>query len=231
MNFLRMKHIALSLILTLFFVSCMDDGETSPTVYSAWGFIYSLDSEYYVTIDGGTVFKVSSLSDDAIAMIEENDRIILNYYITETPEETTYYDYMVEISSFLVIDYKNLIEVNDESRDTLGDGYMQLGTNSYLSGDILNLEIYFTPQEGDHVFTLCYDETLQEEGEDLILDLRNYYPEEGDDVSTAYTYKSFNIADIVSLGELNEENKIPFILRINYDDSQEQEFNFEYDPE
>lgn len=228
MKFSKFKMIALLVLLMAAVVGCSEDDEPQRQMYSGWGFIYSIGTDYYVTVDGGLILKVKDMSADAIDMFEENDRIILNYYIEESIENPVLYDYVIELVEFGVLKYTYLQTVDDESRDTLGAGYVELGTNSHLSGDILNLQIYYVPQSGEHVFTLCYDETLQEEGRAPIFDLRNYFPEEESGNSTVYTFQSFNIHDILGYGETNEDGNMEFILRINHGDSQEQELLFEY---
>ena len=85
-------------------MACNDDTETIPNQYSRWGFIYSAGTDYYVNTDLGEVLKINNMTAEAIEKIDENDRIIINYYIVETPEVTAMYSYLVDIESFLVID-------------------------------------------------------------------------------------------------------------------------------
>ncbi len=231
MNTLKFQYIFTLLVLVLSLVGCADDDEeTNPESYGGWGFIYILDSEYYINSDWGSTLKINDLSDEYISLVQDNDRIIFNFHVIETPDAETLYDYKIEIEALKVVDYDFLVTVNDESRDTLGNGTLGIGTNSHLYGNNLNLELFYLPQKDNHIFTLCYDETMQTEGEPVILDLRNYYTEEGTSDTYVYTYKTFDISEILSFGELNEDEVIPFVLRINYNETQEQGYTFEYDP-
>ncbi|MGQ1783691.1 MULTISPECIES: NigD1/NigD2 family lipoprotein [unclassified Saccharicrinis] len=228
MKLLKLKQIGFLLVMLMGMMSCVEESEPSPTIYTYYGFIYNDGGYYYVDIDTGEKLKVVEF-DDSELDLEPYDRVIVSFIIEETPEVPILYDHLVELQGFYDVDFSDIVTLDETSRDTIGDGFITL-TDYHIAGDYLNIQVYYDQQDGEHIFSLCYDETQQEEGEPVILDLRNYYPESADVSAQYYTYKSYNLMDLSSIGELNDENKIEFILRTNKGDSQEQKIDLVYNP-
>ena len=184
-----------------------------------------------MTIDGGAVLKVAPISDpDAFKDVEENDRLIVDFTIKETPQPKVTYDHLINLNSYRHVDLSDIVTLNEISRDTIGDGLVQLG-NLGLAENYLNIQVLYKKEKGDHTFSLCYDETVQEEDEPIILLLKNHYSEEEDgNKDTYYSYLSYDISELSSLGVLNADKKIDFILRINDDDSQKRDYDVSYTP-
>ncbi len=231
MKLLKLKQIGVAFLMLVTVYSCIDDVEPTPPKYSAWGFIKSLNSEYYVTIDGGKVLKVAPINDaDAFKDVEENDRLIVDFTIEDTPQPRVTYDHLINLSSYRKVDLADIITLNDVSRDTIGDGIVQLGSLG-LTENYLNMQVVYKKEKGDHTFSLCYDETIQEEDKAIILMLKNHFPEEEDGSKDTYSnYLSYDISELSTLGVLNSDKEIDFILRINDDDSQMRDYEVSYTP-
>ncbi len=225
----KLGFIFLMVLVSTGLYSCLEDEDPQPIYYSAWSNMYTIGDVYYATTDGGLVLKMNEF-DDSDLQFEENDRVVITFTIEE--ENTGgIFDYLVNLEQLYYVEEGDLVALNENSRDTIGNGYVQLSAYPLVGGDYLNLELVYEQEEGDHVFSLCYDETIQEEGEPVILELRNYYPEENDDDEYVAGLYSFNISQLQMWSEMDEDNVIEFTLRINSGDSQEQDFNLEYEVE
>ncbi|GAF04311.1 NigD1/NigD2 family lipoprotein [Saccharicrinis fermentans] len=229
MKFLKMKHMLLMFAIVVGMSACSEDSDPIPEVFTRFGFMYTDGGNYFIDIDGGEKLMVESFDDEGVEL-DAYDRVLATFSIKETPEETILYDYLVELKGFYDIDFSDIVTLDDDSRDTIGDGFITV-TDMGISENYLNLQIFYAQQKGSHVFSLCYDATQQEDGEAVILDLYNYYPEEEEDGgANYYTYQTYDLSELSSLLELNEDNEIEFRIRVNKGDSQEKIYQVVYDP-
>lgn len=230
MKYFKLKQIALALVMMVLAVSCIDDVEPTPRSYTAYGFLTKTGDTYHVEIDGGTKVKLMPF-DDSNYEFEEITRVLFQFTIEEEYETSAPLNYLVNVlGNILIVDYSQIVELNDESRDTIGNGFIELEFLPVSIDEYLNLSVLYKKQEGDHVFSLCYDPEDQEDGKPIILDLKNKQPEEGNNGHTVRSYKSFNLSGLMDLGELDADGEMKFTLRINSGDSQEANFDLVYKP-
>ncbi len=233
MKYFKLKQIALALVMVVLAVSCIEDSEPTPMRYTAYGFINKVADTYYVNIDGGMKVELQPFSDSELKL-KGNDRILFQFTVEEEYEVTAPVRYLVNVVGMMIVDYSQIVTLNDVSRDTIGKGMVSLEYN-YESDlnpvdNYLNLSVRYQKQEGNHVFSLCYDPEAQEEGQPVILELKNKRPVDKESGQIVRTYQSYNISQLRYLGELNSENKMEFILRINSGDSQKRDFKLTYAP-
>ncbi|WP_066627416.1 hypothetical protein [Labilibacter marinus] len=228
MKVFKFKQVGVFVLLIATLVGCIKEEEPQPQKYSGWGFVKEISSEYYIYLDNDLMLKVANLDEEGEEKIEVDDRIIIAFTIKNSPQDHPIYNHEIDLESFLVIDYtESIVELNEASRDTIGDGIVQIGEFTHLSGNYLNLDIYYEKEIGQ-VFSVCYDETIQEDDQPLILELRSYYEEEEDGVLLSNKLQTFNVSNIPGLTEPSEEGYFEFKLRINSGDSQQKEYTFFY---
>ncbi|SMO42960.1 NigD-like protein [Saccharicrinis carchari] len=230
MKYFKLKQIALALLMVVLGVGCIEDSEPTPMRYTAYGFLNKTGEKYYVDLDGGMKVELAPF-DDSELEFEGDDRVLFMFtvekdYGTEAPVR-----YLVNVlGKIWFIDYSDIVELNAVSRDTIGDGYVELEYTPVPVGDYLNLNVFYKKQEGDHVFSLCYDPESQVDDEPVVLELKHKKPEEGNSGQMVRTYQSYNLSGLMQWGELDSENKMKFTLRINSGDSQQRDFNLIYAP-
>lgn len=230
MKYFKLKQIALALVLVVMAVSCIEDAEPIPQKFMGYGFINKIGQTYFVDEDGGLNLELMPF-DDTKFDFEENNRVWLQFTLEKEYEESDPARYLVNLQGLWVVDYSPaIVELTTESRDTIGKGFVELEYPLVLLDNYLNLSVRYRKQEGNHVFSLCYDETAQEEGKPIILDLKNKQPEEGKVGQMTLSYQSFNISQLQNLGEFDSEGEMKFTLRINNEDSQEANFDLIYKP-
>ncbi len=230
MKYFKLKQIALALIMMVLVVSCIEDVEPTPRSYTAYGFLTKTGDTYYVELDGGTKVKLMPF-DDSGYDFEEMTRVLFQFTIEEEYETSAPINYLVNVQgNILIVDYSPIVELNDESRDTIGKGFMELEFLPVSINEYLNLSVLYEKKDGYHVFSLCYDPEAQEEGKPIILDLKNKQPEEDKDGKIVRSYKSFNLSGLLDLGQLDGDGEMKFTLRINRGDSQEANFDLIYKP-
>lgn len=229
MKYFKLKQIALALALVLMSVSCIDDGEPTPMRYTAYGFITKVADTYYVNIDGGMKVQLQPFNAGDLQLTGE-DRILFQFTVEEEYEATAPVRYLVNVEAIMIVDYSHIVTLNDVSRDTIGKGIVNFEYAPAPVDDYLNLSVLYQKQEGKHVFSLCYDPETQEEGQPVILELKNKRPVEKESGQIVKTYQSFNIAQLQTWGEFDSEGKMEFTLRINSGDSQERDYKLTYAP-
>lgn len=230
MKYFKLKQIALALVMVVLAVSCIEDSEPEPMRYTSYGFLTKTGDTYHVELDGGAKVKMMPF-DDSDYDFEEKTRVLFQFTIEEEYETSAPVKYLVNLlGKILIVDYSPIVELNDVSRDTIGNGFIELEYLPVPVDEYLNLTVLYKKQEGNHVFSLCYDPEGQEDGKPIILDLKNKQPEEDKVGSLVRSYKSFSLEGLMDLGELDADGKMKFILRLNEGDSQEMKFDLIYQP-
>ena len=228
MNFFNMSKILTILFLMVASVSCLDDNDPTPPLYRAYAFVTEVNEEYFFNLDNGSVLKAMEF-DDTDLELENNDRVMISFYIEDSFEDLPY-NHLIKLHSLHEVSYSNIVELNSESRDTIGDGKVYV---SYVNvtGYNLNVEYEYLKGEEEHQFSLCYDEEEQKEGEPPVLELRNYYPGENSGKIRYAAISSFNVSDLADWGKLNNENQIEFVLKYNTDDHLVDQVKLYYTPD
>ncbi len=233
MKYFKLKQIALALAMVVLAVSCIEDSEPTPRTFASYGFLTKMDNTYYVDMDGGMKVQLMPFDDSDIELTGI-DRVLFQFTVEEEYDISSPVKYLVNLQGLMFVDYSHIVTLNDVSRDTIGEGIVNLQYNyeSDLNSieNYLNLVVNYKKQEGNHVFSLCYDPNSQTDGEPIVLELKNKQPEEGFGGQLTRSYQSFNISNLMGWGQLDEDGKMEFILRINSGDSQEQDFELTYAP-
>nr|WP_321452060.1 NigD-like C-terminal domain-containing protein [uncultured Carboxylicivirga sp.] len=192
-------------VLVVILSSCMKDIDSTPYTYSNLC-ITSLNGDYYLfTSDFGEVYASKSLPDDYD--FEVDKRVMLSFS-TYTESTEADYDYLVLPSSIIDISTSDIIYINEENKDTLGnDGVLIKGL--FAQGNYLNVDFAFGASGAkSHYFNTSFDSELQTSNDTVTL---TFHHKDNDDV-WLQSYSGFMSFDLRSLGE--DEPQRPYVLTI-----------------
>ncbi|MDK2840692.1 MAG: hypothetical protein PWQ17_197 [Anaerophaga sp.] len=153
-----MRTTLLAVVSFMFFAgltSCLDDDDDSVPQYMELGVTeYGPDNEKLVFTDAETTLQLR----DYPAGFEFTDsvRILMKYSVFKTGDENDIYDYMVDALSIQNIVLKDIIELNEENRDTIGTDQFFIN-DIWISGGFLNVDFAFYGNDEVHYFNVVKD--------------------------------------------------------------------------
>jgi len=161
--------------------------------------------DFYMFIsDSGAKFITKTLPEGY--EFEVDQRVMISF-TDFTKSEVDDYDYFFEPVTVSEIPSKEIIFINDENKDTLGNDGVILN-NAYVSGNFLNVDVSFGASGTImHYFNTSYNDELQSSYDTLTL---TYHHKDNDDM-WLQTFSGFLSFDLRSI----EENRPPRPYVIN----------------
>lgn len=192
--------------MVLILPSCIEEGEEVPYTYKQICVTSYLGDDYLFTSDLGERLLAKSLPKDY--EFEEDKRVVVafsNYSDSQDGE----YDYLIVPTEIINITTKDIIFINEENKDTLGnDGVIFNGI--YANGDYLDLDFTFGASgTRAHYFNMSYDEALQTASNDTVK-LTFHHKDNND--SWVQSYSGYLSFDLRSLGDKEPEK--PYVLTL-----------------
>jgi len=223
-----MRTILLAVVSFMFFAgftSCLDDDDDSTPQYMELGVTeYGPGNEKLVFTDSESTLQLR----DYPAGFEFTDsvRVLMTYSVIETGGEDYIYDYMVDAFSIQEVVVKNIIELNEENRDTIGTDPLYIN-NIWISGGYLNVDFSFDGYDGVHYINVVKDPEEQT-GEETEIYLQVRHDGRGDESINRYVgLMSFNLEPL----RVEGTNKVTLIFEEQefYDSPYEKiEIEYEY---
>jgi hypothetical protein len=87
---------------------------------------------------------------------DEDKRVMMKYSVNEDGQETDEYDYLVDIYSIQEVRLKDIVELNAENRDTIGEDQIYIH-DVWVSGDFLNVDFAFYGNGEIHYINVVKD--------------------------------------------------------------------------
>ncbi|MFW6267719.1 MAG: hypothetical protein ACOC1E_01160 [Marinilabiliaceae bacterium] len=179
-------------LLWLFSVTgCIDDNDDQPPRYLELG--KTAEDQYDVPVvitDSETVLRIEEYAGDFD--FEESERVLIKYEITgeqdreERDDQNTDSegDYTVKALSIQEVVTKQVVELNEENRDTIGSDPLFVN-DIWLGGGYLNIDFSFYGDEKVHYINVVKDPDEQPEEEtEIHLEIR--HDARGDDFRQRY---------------------------------------------
>lgn len=148
--------LSVALFLGVGFTSCLDDDqESTPMRYLEMGIVKMGDAdEIRVLTDSELLLELDSYPTGFD--YEEDQRVMLQYSVSKLNQESADYDYLVDVYSVQEVRLKDVIELNQENRDTIGDDQIYIN-EVWVSGDFLNVDFYFYGDGEVHYINVVKD--------------------------------------------------------------------------
>ena len=217
------KYSYLLLLLIVIFTGCIKDDyeETKVTIYQLADVITSESGLLLKVTDDRILYDPNFVSDVEVNI---GDRLIIAYTIDEVTEDNPDYDYVIGISNFGFITVKDILTVDDVSRDTLTQEPVTINS-LWIADKYLNVEFEFLGyDEQKHYFELAYDTANQIENQ-FVFDFIHISKETNSNESF-YSILSFDLSTF-DFGEAAQPYNITFTYKEGI--GQEQQ-NFDYTP-
>jgi hypothetical protein len=165
--------LSVALIFGIGFTSCLDDDqETTPVQYLEMGVVkIGASDEIRVFTDSGLLLEFVSYPSSF--EYEDSSRVMVKYSVNEEGEDADEYDYLVDVYSIQEIRLKDIIELNDESRDTIGDDQVFIH-DIWVGGDFLNVDFSFYGSGEVHYINVIKDpEEQTDDTSEIYLEVRH----------------------------------------------------------
>lgn len=193
---MRGKILLVSLVMAIMAASCLNsDLEPSEQYYTMLCMQSEFGEGYLFTSDGGQKYYTTQLPGEY--EFEPGDRSLITFTVVQHMIEGSPYDYTIRVSSISNIPVKDIIELNEVNKDTLGDAGVNFN-NITVSRRYLNVDFNFWAKGKEHYFNLSYDgENQPEESDQIRLVFR--HKDNGDEKITVY--RAITSFDLYSLPE------------------------------
>lgn len=148
--------LSIALFFGVSFTSCFDDDqESTPIRYLEMGIVkIGTSDEVRVFTDSEWLLELDSYPMNFD--FEEDQRVMIQYSVSEQNKEDAEYDYLVDVYSVQEVRLKDVIELNEENRDTIGEDQIYIN-EVWVSGDFLNIDFQFYGDGEVHYINLVKD--------------------------------------------------------------------------
>jgi hypothetical protein len=148
--------LSVALFVGVSFTSCLDDDEEStPVRYLEMGIVKIGDSdEVRVLTDSELLLELDSYPTSFD--YEAEQRVMIQYSVSDRNQESSEYDYLVDVYSVQEVRLKDVIELNEENRDTIGEDQIYIN-EVWVSGDFLNIDFQFYGDGEVHYINVVKD--------------------------------------------------------------------------
>ena len=179
LNFLGeiiMRRLFFALIigaLAVFSTSCLDDNnDTTPPQYLELG-ITRLGAADQMQVFTDSELTLQFASFPADYDFAENTRVMIKYSVKEQGGDSDAYDYLVDVFSIQDVVSKDIIELNAENRDTIGNDQIFIN-DVWISGGYLNVDFSFYGNDKVHSINVVKDPEEQTDNpSELYLQVRH----------------------------------------------------------
>ncbi len=160
------KILLICVLVGLISAACMkDDLEPVEQQYLQLCMQSKLGDGYLFTSDAGDKLYTTKLLTDY--EFEEGDRVLASFIVLQKMDEGLPYDYVIELRSISKVPVKDIIELNEVNRDTLGVAGVTFN-QPWVAGSYLNVEFSFLGKDKTHLFNVSYDPDNQPVEEDQV---------------------------------------------------------------
>lgn len=147
--------IFISAMLGIFITSCMDDNNETKARYAEMGVTRTgPDDEPLVITDSESTLQL--LDYPSSFDFDESERVLLRYSVDEEGTESDLYDYLVDVYSIQDIITKDILELNEENRDTIGTDRIIIN-DIWISAGYLNIDFAFDGDDLVHYINVVKD--------------------------------------------------------------------------
>jgi hypothetical protein len=159
--------------LGLFFTGCLDDNnDTTPPQYLELG-MTKLGAEEQMQVITDSDLTLEFATYPTSYDFEEDTRVMVKYSVNEQGEESDSYDYLVDVYSIQDVVLKDIIELNEENRDTIGTDQIVVN-DIWVSGGFLNIDFSFYGDDEVHYINVVQDPDEQsDDPTELYLQIRH----------------------------------------------------------
>lgn len=148
--------------LMLVVASCLDD-DSSPQYLELGTTELGPDDEPLVITDSENTLQLVNPPSN----FDDSVRVLLRYSVEETGDENNIYDYLVKAHSIQDVVTKDIIELNEENRDTIGSDDIYIN-DIWISGGFLNVDFAFYGNDEVHYINVVKDPEEQSEDESVV---------------------------------------------------------------
>ena len=207
------------------FSGCLDDEDDNLAYYLELGVVEGeTANDFLIVTDSELKLKLLNYPYDF--EIENGKRVLIKYVIKNPAAGGEAYDYLVDVYSLQDIISKDIIELNDENRDTLGMDPVAINS-IWIDGDFLNVDFTFMGAGKVHFINVVKDPLEQgTDNQKIFLQLR--HRDNGDDAFQEYRGIMSFFLEPLQVDGLSEVTLV-FSLQDYYSYSYEDvEVNYEY---
>lgn len=146
------KILLICVLVGLISAACMkDDLEPVEQQYLQLCMQSKLGDGYLFTSDAGDKLYTTKLLTDY--EFEEGDRVLASFIVLQKMDEGLPYDYVIELRSISKVPVKDIIELNEVNRDTLGVAGVTFN-QPWVAGSYLNVEFSFWGKT-KRIYSMC----------------------------------------------------------------------------
>jgi hypothetical protein len=162
-NFLQeksvMKKVVFAVLVAMFgflATGCLDDSnDSTPPQYLEMGVVETgAADELFVVTDSELTLRLAAYSADFDFV--DGKRIVLEYSVKERAAESEDYDYLVNVHSVQEVVTKEIVELDEESRDTIGSDQIYIN-EIWVSAGYLNIDFSFYGNDKTHFINVVKD--------------------------------------------------------------------------
>jgi hypothetical protein len=162
----RLLLAALVGSLLIGFTGCLDDDDDNLVYYLELGVVDGdNEGDFLIVTDSDTKLKLLNYPDDF--EIEDGKRVLIKYVIEDSSSAGGDYDFLVNAYSLENVIVKNIIELNEENRDTIGTDPLVINS-IWIEGGFLNVDFTFMGADKIHYINMVKDPEEQEGNETRI---------------------------------------------------------------
>ncbi len=159
------------------FTGCLDDDDDNILYYLELGVVDGeTEEDFLIVTDSDTKLKLLNYPDDF--EIEDGKRVLIKYVIKDQASAGNNYDYLVNVYSLENVIVKDIIELNEENRDTIGTDPFVINS-IWIEGGFLNVDFTFLGSDKVHYINMVKDPEEQE-GNDTRIYLQVRHKSNGD---------------------------------------------------
>ncbi|MFO8000310.1 MAG: NigD-like C-terminal domain-containing protein [Marinilabilia sp.] len=181
-----MKKIILACVLGAFMgvmTGCWDNNNDSPSQYLELGKTGTAeDGDPMVVTDSDLTLKLTDYSENLD--FDEVERVLLKYELDEEGGDEDDYDYIVNVIRIQEVVTKDIVEINEENRDTIGTDPLFLN-DIWIAGGYLNIDFSFYGDDKTHYINIVKDPDEQT-GEETEIYLQVRHDDRDDDALQRY---------------------------------------------
>jgi hypothetical protein len=196
-------------ILILFAIvlsGCIKHADNDPMTLLDLGILNHYGSGYMIITDGGNVLLAESIPVNID--FDDNARVSIQYRIIQrAPQnDSIQADYLVQVDGINELITKEIITVDDNNRDTLGNAPVEF-RQVWITQDFLTVYYSFYVGSKYHDFNLTYDIDEQADDEFIYLTFR-HNDNNDEEVQQYWAYVTFRLNSLRKEGQ--SEVKIHF---------------------
>ena len=179
------------ILFTIIFSGCIKHADDDAMTFLDLGILNHYGSKYLIITDGGNVLLTESIPVNID--FDENARVSVRYRILQQAphNDSIQADYLVQVDGINELITKDIITVDDNNRDSLGNAPVEF-RQVWITQDFLTVYYSFYAGSKYHDFNLTYDVDEQVDDEHVYLTFR-HNDHNDEEVKQYFAYVSFRL--------------------------------------